>query len=627
MADYSTIKGFTIQSLATDPYASEVLAGTWASGGVVNTARSATAGSGTQTAGLIAGGGPGFPKKGETEKYDGTSWTESGDLTTARENIALVGTQTASLAVGGYGNPAPTQAYLDVTETYDGTSWTEVADLNSARAASAGAGTTTAAIIAGGTSPNVALSEKWDGTSWTEVNNINTTRSYFIGGGTSTAGIVMGGSPNTAVVETYDGTSWSEVGDLNTARQEEGSSGNAPSTTMLVFGGAEPSKTAATESYDGTTWTEVADLATARSGGGGGGASGTSAFYATGDDGSNPTQSEEFSVPATANIAQEGQVWYNTTSTVLKGYGAQGPNVWSSGVPVNTGGNHRPGGGSSSTDIILAGGQATPDDAPPSYVENVEIFDGTAWTEVNNLSDNHSACAQGGTTTAFLVASGGGSADVPTGYGNTTESWDGTSWTSLNLCLVGRWGGGSGGTSSALKYSFGNEKNPSSAPNYGTNVTEDWDGTCWTSGTAMGRAGGRGATAAWNAPQATTLIMGGYQRASPPTATTTLVELWNGSAWTEKNDFTTARQYARGVGVSTAAMIMGGNTPPELSDCQQFDGTNWTTNPSMSTAFQAGSGGGSTTSALIQLGEVGGTFPTATEVWGGSLAIKTFTAT
>ena len=39
MADYSTIKGFTVQTLASDPYASEMLAGTWASGNAMNTGR------------------------------------------------------------------------------------------------------------------------------------------------------------------------------------------------------------------------------------------------------------------------------------------------------------------------------------------------------------------------------------------------------------------------------------------------------------------------------------------------------------------------------------------------------------------------------------------------------------
>ena len=80
MATYSTIKGQTIQSLASDPYATAVSAGTWSAGNAMNTPRGATAGSGTQTAGLITGGGPGTPKKDETEEYDGTSWAESGDL-------------------------------------------------------------------------------------------------------------------------------------------------------------------------------------------------------------------------------------------------------------------------------------------------------------------------------------------------------------------------------------------------------------------------------------------------------------------------------------------------------------------------------------------------------------------
>ena len=34
MATYSTIKGFQVQSLATDPYEAAVEAGTWASGGL-----------------------------------------------------------------------------------------------------------------------------------------------------------------------------------------------------------------------------------------------------------------------------------------------------------------------------------------------------------------------------------------------------------------------------------------------------------------------------------------------------------------------------------------------------------------------------------------------------------------
>ena len=38
MADYSTIKGFSVETLASDPYATAVSAGTWSSGATLGTA-------------------------------------------------------------------------------------------------------------------------------------------------------------------------------------------------------------------------------------------------------------------------------------------------------------------------------------------------------------------------------------------------------------------------------------------------------------------------------------------------------------------------------------------------------------------------------------------------------------
>ena len=55
MATYSTIKGFTIQSLATDPVATAVEAGTWASGNALNSGRFEVTGFGSQTAALAVG--------------------------------------------------------------------------------------------------------------------------------------------------------------------------------------------------------------------------------------------------------------------------------------------------------------------------------------------------------------------------------------------------------------------------------------------------------------------------------------------------------------------------------------------------------------------------------------------
>ena len=55
MATYAKEKGFTVQTLSTDPVATQAEAGTWASGGNMNTARYAGAGSGG-TSGIKFGG-------------------------------------------------------------------------------------------------------------------------------------------------------------------------------------------------------------------------------------------------------------------------------------------------------------------------------------------------------------------------------------------------------------------------------------------------------------------------------------------------------------------------------------------------------------------------------------------
>ena len=120
MADYKAIHGKNIQHLASDLDNAEAegqiwfnttgndyktlvkVAGAWASGGNMNSARYGLTGSGTKAAGLATGGAT--PTKSLTELYDGSSWTESGDLNTAREALAGEGTQTATLVHGG--NPA-----------------------------------------------------------------------------------------------------------------------------------------------------------------------------------------------------------------------------------------------------------------------------------------------------------------------------------------------------------------------------------------------------------------------------------------------------------------------------------------------------------------------------------------
>ena len=55
MANYSDIKGFTVQTLSTDTIANAAAGGSWASGGTVNNARDKLGGAGPQTSALIFG--------------------------------------------------------------------------------------------------------------------------------------------------------------------------------------------------------------------------------------------------------------------------------------------------------------------------------------------------------------------------------------------------------------------------------------------------------------------------------------------------------------------------------------------------------------------------------------------
>ena len=188
MANYKDIKGFHVQSQTTDPAASPIAAGSWASGPNMNTARKINGGSaGSQTAALGFGGG-GPPYIGNTESYNGTSWTAKNPLNNVRRAVAGMGTNTAALGAGGYGG-----SNSNNVESWNGSTWTETTEINTAREEAGGSGTQTAGLIFAG-NPALNVTELWNGTSWTEVNELNTGRNAVGGTGqTNTAAICATG--------------------------------------------------------------------------------------------------------------------------------------------------------------------------------------------------------------------------------------------------------------------------------------------------------------------------------------------------------------------------------------------------------------------------------------------------
>jgi hypothetical protein len=291
MANYKGIKGFNVESLASDPtnlttgqiwynttsatlkgYAS--IGAAWSSGGDLNTGRGTGGATGTTSAGMAASGSGPNPSANEmiTETYNGTTWTQaSNSVLFQKTAMGTTGTTTAALQFGGGG---PTGLQL---QSYNGTSWSDPGnDMNTSRfgmGAGGGPGGQTASIASGGwLAPGMsAHTETYDGSTWTEVNNCNTARTYIASaqGAPQTTALMFGGqsaswpsTPNqTDLTEKWDGTCWTEVNNMNGIRSEAGGFGIS-TAGMAVAGlrGYPSAAVANVEQYDGTSWTEVDDL-------------------------------------------------------------------------------------------------------------------------------------------------------------------------------------------------------------------------------------------------------------------------------------------------------------------------------------------------------------------------------
>ena len=584
MTTYKSIRGLTLQSVTTDP---EVYAGSWSSGNNLNTARSRMGGStqATQTAGIIFGGGD--PPYGQTEEYNGTSWSEQNDMNGGRYiSYGGGGTQTATITAGGY-YPAGSPQYQTVlSETYNGTSWTEVNELNTGRIDCTTFGTSTAALLVGGGSAaggpgTVANVESWNGTSWSETTDIPATRQEMAGWGLATAGAIVGGSQDsnpTMTAETleYDGSSWTAGGDYSSVVKYFTAFGTADNG-IAAGGSTGSANLTVAANYNGTAWTEVAELASVRRGNMSNGASGTSGLTAGGETpaGANMNVTEEWSFPS-APVVQLGQVWFNENTVTLKGYVQQGTGSWSSGGTMNTSREQgadfgsltagvAAGGGGSVTnveeyngtsraevyDICAAGGATGTQTAgiifgfkqsSPVRVD-VMTYDGTNFTEVNNLNTGRNVGGSaGGVQTSALYAGGGGSID-------NTEIWDGTSWTEVNNLNDGRYFLKGGGTTTAAVLAGGYGGSPNTNPAQ----SEQWDGTSWTEGNNLntGRAFLTGGGSNYNS----VLIFGG----GPPVIDNT--EFWNGTSWSEENDMATASETSHGTTQGTGLGTYRARTP------------------------------------------------------------------
>ena len=390
MAKYSDIKGFTVQTLSTDPAASVAASGSWASGPNLNAACREGGGSGTSTSAINVGG---YPYPMTAEQWNGSTWTTFTNMGTPRGKNASAGTYTNAITSAGATPSTPGYGTVNNNESWNGSAWSEIADLSSIREAYAmtAGGTNTAALVVGGQySPGkLNVVEQWNGSSWTEVNVINTARALMAGAGTVTAGLISGGQStgDSSNTETWNGSSWTEVNELNTARKAIGGS-SISSTDALIFGGQTTTIVANTESWNGTSWTEVSDLATGRYQVKGSGPASTEALAFGGYTTTDVANTEEWTTTPSALFQKsvEGQLFFNSTANAFKETlkdAATG--TWASVANLNVQSSQgSTGAGKSNSAALEIGGYFNP---PLQYYATVEEFDGSSWTEIADLNE------------------------------------------------------------------------------------------------------------------------------------------------------------------------------------------------------------------------------------------------
>ena len=299
----------------------------------------------------------------------------------------------------------------------------------------------------------------------------------------------------------------------------------------------------------------------------------------------------------------EGQIWYNSTSNLLKSYGFA-PGSWATGgnLPATRG---EMGGAGTQTAALAFGGLNSP---PFTTYGDAYKYDGTSWTATGSMINGRMQMASAGTQTA---AFGAGGYAQPVGR---TEKFDGTSWTSSgNLNTNRRVISGTGTQTAGL--ALGGFLYPPGA----INAAESYNGSSWTNITSLPAASNSGSAFG-------TQTAALYAAASGPAFPNTSSIFWNGSSWTTGGSLNSGRSSASSSGTDTAGIIFGGS--PAGAATELYNGTSFSNSGNLSTPrYQIGGARSAPNSAALGFGGYNGSaYLSATEEFtGATLATRTIT--
>ena len=311
----------------------------------------------------------------------------------------------------------------------------------------------------------------------------------------------------------------------------------------------------------------------------------------------------------------EGQIWYNSTSNLLKGYANVVVNAWASGGNMNTGRESLGGTGTQTAALAFAGGTV------PTYSTATESYNGSSWTSLNPVNTGRGVFGSAGTQGASFMFGG----QLPsTNQSQATENWNGTSWSNGNNYPVFGYHRATGTQTAAITIigqtsPDGNPGSPQVFP-AGANT---YNGTSYTSSASYNTGRRFGGMAGI---QTAALLFGGQAPGSSPDISAA-TESWNGTSWTTLSNLNQNRTGLAGAGLQTAALAFGGNNdgPTQYSNTELWNGTSWTANPTgLATARSFLAGAGTQTAGIAFGGNVS---PKAqTEEWTGqAIQVRTIT--
>ena len=528
---------------------------------IMTTPRYATAGFGTQSAGLIVGGQiTGGTASNVTEVFNGVAWGAPGgtNINPARWSLAACGSRNSGACFGG-----TTGANSAVTDKFDGTNWTTNAgwNLGTARYALSGCGIQSAALSFGGwVAAASGLTEKFTGSAWSYTGSLNTARYYIAGCGIQNAALAFGGTLNatptpSAVTEKFDGATWTVTNNLNLAKYGMASCGTQ--NAALETGGTVTGTTfiAVTEVFNGLVWYGGSSVSVVRWGLAGFG----SQSFSTVAGGNN-------SGTAALNLTE----LYN--SNIVNDYLTPIQGTWTICGDLNTYRAELAGCGVLSSSLAFGGATST------GLVSLVtETFDGINWTATTSLNTARRSLGGSGIKTAALSFGG---TTTGSNYLTTVESFDGVSWTNITTAplMTGRMSIAGCGTLNAT-LAFGGYSGSYVA------TTEKFDGISWSSSgdlnTARGNLAGCGT-------QSASLSFGGtigYNSSA--------VEKFDGSTWTVYSDLNISRTSLAGCGNQSSALSFNGySSEGAVGITEKFNGSYWSfsNNSNVARYFLAGSG-------------------------------------